>query len=286
MTEKNEKGIKLPENPRYIVARVGLHHFEEPPVSGERGSGTIFFGGCALRCVFCQNYEISHRAKGINVSQDELIGLMLYLQSQGAHNINLVTPSHYVKCLAVTLAKAKPLLKIPVVYNTSAYERAEHLRLLEGLADVYLPDFKYCDEALAVRFSQAKNYFERASGALEEMLRQRPECVFENGLITKGVIVRHLVLPGSACDSKRVLDYLAGVDANLYISLMSQYFPPRNLPPPLNRRLTKREYNGVADYMIEKGFVNGWTQELSSATREYVPNFDLDELERILKEIK
>ncbi len=286
MIEKIENKIKLPLNPRYLVARAGLHFYEEPPISGEKGSGTIFFGGCALKCVFCQNYEISRRAKGVNVSDEELVGLMLYLQGLGAHNINLVTPSHYVKCLAVTLEKAKPKLGIPIVYNTSAYETVEQLRLLDGLVDVYLPDFKYCDDALAERFSHAENYFKRAGAALNEMLRQRPECVFEGGLIKSGVIVRHLVLPGCAEDSKRVLDYLAGLDKDMYISLMSQYFPPRELPPPLNRRLTKREYNGVAEYMLEKGFRNGWTQELSSATEEYVPNFDLGEVEKILEEIR
>lgn len=286
MNEIVKNGIKLPLNPRYLVARAGLHRFEEPPISGERGSGAIFFGGCALKCVFCQNYEISRRAKGINVSGEELIGLMLYLQGLGAHNINLVTPSHYVKCLAVTLEKAKPKLSVPIVYNTAAYERVEQLRLLEGLVDVYLPDFKYRGDAPAARFSHAENYFERAGAALGEMLRQRPKCVFEGGLIKSGVIVRHLALPGCAEDSKRVLDYLAGVDKNMYISLMSQYFPPRELPPPLNRRLTKREYNGVVEYMLEKGFCNGWTQELSSATEDYVPNFDLGEVEKILEEIR
>jgi len=276
----------LPENPRYFVARAGLHFYEEPPISGEKGSGTIFFGGCSLKCIFCQNRDISHAVKGLNISQDDLILLMLYLQDQGAHNINLVTPAHYVKCLAVTLKKAKTKLKIPIVHNTSCYETSEQLKLLDGLVDIYLPDFKYADENLAVNFSKAKNYFPRACQALNEMLRQQPENIFEKGLLKKGVIIRHLVLPGQIEDTKRVLDYISKID-DVYLSLMGQYFPPiENLPPPLNRRLTAREYKKAMEYMRLVGIKNGWTQELSSATKDYVPDFDLNGLEDLLNKLR
>jgi len=285
MINENQNLI-LPKNPRYLIARAGLHFYEEPPISGNSGSGTIFFGGCSLKCVFCQNRDISHTAKGLNISQDDLILLMLHLQEQGAHNINLVTPSHYVKCLIVTLQKAKPKLKIPIVYNTSCYENAEQLKLLDGLVDIYLPDFKYVDETIAVNFSKAKDYFPRACTALKEMLRQQPKNVMENGLLKKGVVVRHLVLPGQIEDTKRVLDYLSKID-NIHVSLMGQYFPPiGNLPSPLNRRLTAHEYKKATEYMRLVGIKNGWTQELSSATKDYVPDFDLNQLENLLNDLR
>lgn len=178
----------------YKIARVGLHHFEEPCLSGERGSGTIFFSGCNLRCLFCQNYEISHGGKGLEVSESELVDCMLYLQDIGAHNINLVTPSNYTNLLQSTLENAKPIVKLPIVWNSSGYETVANLKKMDGLVDVYLPDFKYSDDDLAWEYSHAKGYREVALAALEEMRRQQPNDVFDNDeMMQKGVIVRHLV---------------------------------------------------------------------------------------------
>lgn len=270
----------------YKIARVGLHHFEEPCLSGEKGSGTIFFSGCNLRCLFCQNYEISHGGKGLEVSESELVDCMLYLQDIGAHNINLVTPSNYTNLLQTTLEKAKTMVKLPIVWNSSGYETVANLRKMQGLVDVYLPDFKYSDNALAWEYSHAKGYREVALAALEEMRRQQPKDVFDNdGMMQKGVIVRHLVLPGQIENTVDALRDIASVDKSLYVSLMGQYFPTDNVKdhPTLSRRLTQDEYDKAIDAFFASGLCNGFSQELDSATEEYVPDFDLASVRAILE---
>lgn len=273
----------------YKIARVGLHHFEEPCLSGERGSGTIFFSGCNLRCLFCQNYEISHGGKGLEVSESELIDCMLYLQDIGAHNINLVTPSNYTNLLQSTLEKAKPIVKLPIVWNSSGYETVANLKKMDGLVDVYLPDFKYSDDDLAWEYSHAKGYREMALAALEEMRRQQPNDVFDNdGMMQKGVIVRHLVLPGQIENTVDALRDIASVDKSLYVSIMGQYFPTDNVKnhPTLSRRLTANEYDEAIDSFFSAGLHNGFSQDLDSATEEYVPDFDLQEVWNIINKYK
>lgn len=273
----------------YKIARVGLHHFEEPCLSGERGSGTIFFSGCNLRCLFCQNYEISHGGKGLEVSESELIDCMLYLQDIGAHNINLVTPSNYTNLLQSTLEKSKPIFKLPIVWNSSGYETVANLKKMDGLVDVYLPDFKYSDDDLAWEYSHAKGYREVALAALEEMRRQQPNDVFDNdGMMQKGVIVRHLVLPGQIENTVDALRDIASVDKSLYVSLMGQYFPTDNVKnhPTLSRRLTANEYDEAIDSFFSAGLYNGFSQDLDSATEEYVPDFDLQEVRNIINKYK
>lgn len=271
----------------YKIARVGLHHFEEPCLSGERGSGTIFFSGCNLRCLFCQNFEISHGGKGLEVSEKQLVSLMLYLQDSGAHNINLVTPSNYTNLLKDTLKNAKSQLKIPIVWNSSGYETVQNLKKLDGLVDIYLPDFKYSDDDLAWEYSHAKGYRKIAFDAISEMRRQQPDDVFgDDGMMQKGVIVRHLVLPGALENTKGVLQDISSIDDTMYVSLMGQYFPTPNVEnhPILSRRITEDEYDQATQAFFDAGLQNGFSQELDSATEEYVPDFDLDALQEILHE--
>ncbi len=271
----------------YKIARVGLHHFEEPCLSGERGSGTIFFSGCNLRCLFCQNFEISHGGKGLEVSEKQLVSLMLYLQDSGAHNINLVTPSNYTNLLKDTLKIAKPQLKIPIVWNSSGYETVQNLKKLDGLVDIYLPDFKYYDDDLAWQYSHAKRYRKVAFDAISEMRRQQPADLFgDDGMMQKGVIVRHLVLPGALENTKGVLQDISSIDDTMYVSLMGQYFPTPNVEnhPILSRRITEDEYDQATQAFFDAGLQNGFSQELDSATEEYVPDFDLDALQEILHE--
>lgn len=271
----------------YKIARVGLHHFEEPCLSGERGSGTIFFSGCNLRCLFCQNFEISHGGKGLEVSEKQLVSLMLYLQDSGAHNINLVTPSNYTNLLKDTLKIAKPQLKIPIVWNSSGYETVQNLKKLDGLVDIYLPDFKYSDDDLAWQYSHAKGYRKVAFDAISEMRRQQPADLFgDDGMMQKGVIVRHLVLPGALENTKGVLQDISSIDDTMYVSLMGQYFPTPNVEnhPILSRRITEDEYDQATQAFFDAGLQNGFSQELDSATEEYVSDFDLDALQEILHE--
>ncbi len=271
----------------YKIARVGLHHFEEPCLSGERGSGTIFFSGCNLRCLFCQNFEISHGGKGLEVSEKQLVSLMLYLQDSGAHNINLVTPSNYTNLLKDTLKIAKSQLKIPIVWNSSGYETVQNLKKLDGLVDIYLPDFKYSDDDLAWEYSHAKGYRKIAFDAISEMRRQQPDDVFgDDGMMQKGVIVRHLVLPGALENTKGVLQDISSIDDTMYVSLMGQYFPTPNVEnhPILSKRITEDEYDQATQAFFDAGLQNGFSQELDSATEEYVPDFDLDALQEILHE--
>ena len=261
------------------VARAALHFWEEPCISGEEGSGTVFFSGCNLRCVYCQNRKIAEGVYGKEISEDRLAAIFLELQKKGANNINLVTPSHYVVEIvkALKIAKEKGL-KVPVVYNSSAYEKVETLKLLEGCVDVYLPDFKYMDMALADKYSKAKDYSEVAKKAIDEMVRQAGAPKFDDrGMITKGVIVRHLVLPGYVEDSKKIIKYLYDTYQNdIFISILSQFTPLEGLEayPEINRKLTEKEYDEVVDFAIELGVENGFIQEGDVAKESFIPDFD------------
>ncbi len=271
-----------------LISRVAPHMWEEPCVSGQKGSGTIFFAGCNLRCRFCQNYDITVKPHGVQVTVEQLADLFLYVQSLGVANINLVTASHFADKVANALKLAKPHLTIPVVYNTSSYENVDTIRLFEGLVDVYLPDLKFCDQTLAGSFAGAPNYFDVATKVITEMRRQQPVDKFTDGYITNGVIVRHLVLPGCVEDSKRILDWIAQFDKNIHVSVMSQYFPARTdaLYPQLNRKLFKREYQSVCDYFTNVGLTNGFTQDVSSATVDYLPDFVDDDVVAILSSMQ
>ena len=263
----------------FLVARTGLHAWEEPPISGTRGSGTIFFGGCNLRCVFCQNRAISHGGVGREMHDDALLDAMLRLQNAGAHNINLVTPSHYTLQLARLLERARPQLSIPIVWNSSAYENVDSLRALDGLVDVYLPDIKYFSPAVSAAYSAAPDYYAVAIPALGEMLRQVGDARLysDEGILLRGVIVRHLILPGCRSDSIDLLTSLAkkfGTDAFL-LSLMGQYTPEfaEDAPyPNLHRTLTTFEYQSVQKIASDLGF-DGFSQDLTSATSKYTPEF-------------
>ena len=262
-----------------VISRAALHMWEEPPISGTRGSGTIFFCGCNLRCVFCQNKTIS-RGGGTRkkVLTDELSDIMLALEAEGAHNINLVTPTHFADKVAAALTKVKHKLNIPVVYNSSGYENISTLRMLEGLVDIYLPDFKYASNELAARYSSAPDYPEVAKAAVGEMFRQTGAFVIdENGIMQKGLIVRHLVIPSCRHDSIAVLDILANTlpTKDIKLSLMSQYTPEFALDcefKNLHRKLTSFEYNSVLSNAISLGF-DGYFQHISSATSSYTPDF-------------
>ena len=265
-----------PDEPR--IARAALHAWEEPVISGKCGSGTVFFSGCNLRCVFCQNHAVSHDALGRPVTEEELADVFLSLQEQGAHNINLVTPSHYAHVLRRVLEAIKPRLSIPVVWNSGGYETVETLRSLKGLVDIYLPDVKYYSSELSAAYSAASDYFPIAMEALAEMLRQQPECIFdENGLLLRGTIVRHLILPGCREDSIALLRALAerfGTKGYL-LSLMSQYTPDfasdcayKNL----HRKLTTFEYRSVQEEAMRLGF-DGFSQSPASASADFTPQF-------------
>lgn len=268
-----------------VLSRVAKHFWEEPCISGEVGSGTVFFAGCNLRCRFCQNYDITTRAHGVAVSPERLADVFLYVQDMDVANVNLVTPSHVAEDVARALTLAKPKLKIPVVYNTSSYEKVSALKALDGLVDVYLPDLKFCSAEVSRKMCGAPNYFDVATAAVEEMHRQRPQTVFDaKGYVTRGLIVRHLVLPSFVEDSKRILDWLANLDKNVFVSLMSQYFPARHDDkyPQLNRRLYKHEYDSVLQYFFNVGLTNGFMQDAASACKDYVPQFDDAEVQSIV----
>lgn len=265
---------KMPYNA--VLARAALHMWEEPPISGTNGSGAIFFSGCSLRCVFCQNRGISRDNFGKPVSKVHLIEMMQSLERQGAHNINLVNPTHFVPFLAEALREYKP--HIPVVYNSGGYDSVESLRQLEGLVDVYLPDFKYIRSQTAKRFSAAENYPEIAKKAVLEMRRQVKDRFDENGIMQSGLLIRHLVLPGHSKESVEILQWLSkALPHDTYLSLMSQYTPCGRTYPfkELNRRLTTAEYERVVDAFWDCGFQNGFMQEKSAANTEFIPSFDL-----------
>lgn len=258
------------------VSRVAPHMWEEPPISGTKGSGTVFFAGCNLRCRFCQNFDITVKPHGVGVSVNRLADLFLHLCDTGVANINLVTAAQFADKVAAALNLCKHRLTIPVVYNTSSYETVEAVRALDGLVDVYLPDLKFCDSVLSARMANAPDYFSVATAAITEMKRQQPTNRFDaDGYITNGLIVRHLVLPGHVEDTKRVLDWLAALDKDVTVSLMSQYFVARHddLCTELNRRLYPREYNAACDYFANVGLHNGFTQDPTSATVDYLPDF-------------
>ena len=271
-----------------MISRIGKHMWEEPCISGEKGSGTIFFAGCNLHCRFCQNYDISVRPHGVEITAARLADVMLYLQDTGVANINLVTASHFADKVAEALELVKHKLRIAVVYNTSSYDKVEAIARFEGLVDVYLPDLKFCDQQLSRRYAGAENYFETACRAIAEMRRQQPCEVFDDdGYLRRGVIIRHLVLPSNVEDSKRILDFVAGFDKSLYVSLMSQYFVARtdDACPELNRKLYRHEYESVVQYFHNLGLTNGYCQDFESATRDYLPDFDEVELTQLLQKI-
>ncbi len=260
------------------VARASLHMWEEPCISGVNGSGTVFFTGCNLKCVFCQNHSIAIGQKGKEISPTRLADLFLMLQDKGAHNINLVTPSHYIPGIAqaLTLAKTRNMT-LPIVYNTSGYDSVQSLTMLDGLVDIYLPDFKYVSSTLSQRYSHAPDYFEVASKSLAEMYRQVSDPVFEGDLIKKGIIVRHLVLPGCTADSKEVIRYLYETYGDrIFISIMNQYTPLPHVAsyPELNRKITEAEYDEVVDYAIDLGVEQGFIQEGDTASQSFIPDFD------------
>ena len=268
-----------------MLARAALHFYEEPSISGTEGSGAVFFSGCNLRCVFCQNEQISRGLLGREVSVDKLCDIFLSLEAQGANNINLVTPSHYVYPIKEALIKAKNKgLSIPIVYNTSSYELPESLRILNGLIDIYLPDFKYADETLALNYSSAPNYPDIAKAAIAEMYSQVGKPVFdERSMMKKGVIVRHLLLPGCVKNAKSVVEYLYNTYGDsIYISLMNQYTPLESESlkkagekyPALLRKVTKREYDRLLDYVLSLNIKNAYFQEGGTASESFIPKFD------------
>ena len=260
------------------LARAGLHFWEEPIISGDEGSGTVFFSGCNLKCVYCQNYDISHEGFGKEITVERLAQIFKELEERGANNINLVTPSHYVNQIVEALKIYRP--QIPIVYNTSGYDSVETLKKLEGLVDVYLTDLKYYSSELSKKYSKAENYFEVASKAVLEMVRQQPNNVYNcNGMLTKGVVVRHMVLPGLMTDSYKVLDWiLNNLGAETIVSVMGQYTPYFNVKsyPEINRKLKPIEYKMVLNHFQKIGLKNGYLQSLDSASEEYIPPFNLE----------
>lgn len=259
------------------IARSALHFWEEPCISGENGSGTVFFSHCPLKCVFCQNYEISAKSTGYEVTVDELADCFLDLERQGANNINLVTPTHYVPQLIQAIKTAKENgLTLPILYNTSGYENVETLRSLEGLIDIYMPDMKYMSDKYAVKYSNAPDYFNIASRAIAEMFRQVGKPVFKNGIMQRGVIVRHLMLPGSLFDTKHIIDYLYKTyKDDIFISLMSQYTPLEHVKkyPELDKRLNPKHYEAMLDYCADLGIKNAFIQEGDTAKESFIPSF-------------
>ena len=261
------------------VARASLHMWEEPCISGANGSGTVFFSHCSLKCIFCQNNNISQNNFGKEITIERLADIFIELQNKKAHNINLVTPTHFVPQIieAIKIARQNGLV-IPIVYNSSGYENVETIKLLNGFVDIYLPDFKYYDDELAKKLSNTPNYFYTAINCIDEMVAQINENIFdENGIMQKGIIIRHLILPGHTLDSKKIIKELLEKYKNkVYISLMSQYTPIRTLPyEELNRKLSKTEYDRVVDYAINLGLINGFIQDGESAKESFIPDFDI-----------
>lgn len=297
--KKGETGV-CGQSEKLKVARAALHHWEEPCISGTRGSGTIFFSGCTLHCVFCQNRSIANGSVGKEISTERLSEICLELQEKGAHNINLVTPGHFVPQIVKALERAKAQgLLLPIVYNTSSYERVEALRQLDGLVDIYLPDFKYMNAELSARYSHAPDYSEVAKVAIAEMVRQTGKAVFlknngfaqntrilededpleDGALMVRGTIVRHLLLPGYKQDSKEIIGYLYKTYGDtIYISIMNQFTPLVGLGkyPELNRKVTEEEYEEVVDYAIALGVEHGFIQEGETAIESFIPEFNCE----------
>lgn len=275
--DRSEKNGFCGVGENFVVARAAKHMWEEPCISGKNGSGTVFFSGCNLRCVYCQNFEISHGCFGQEITDEQLMKIFDRLIADGAHNINLVNPTHYAARLAKVLQKYHS--SVPVVYNSSGYESVETLKRLEGLVDVYLPDFKYISSERAKKYSAAADYPEKAKQAIAEMLRQQPDAVFdENGIIQKGLIIRHLILPKNTNQSLKVLDYIKETFTNkTIVSLMAQYTPCGKIDSfgELQRKITEREYEKVVSYLEQLGFENAYIQQRESADKEYIPQFDL-----------
>ena len=260
------------------IALYSTHNFEEPCISGKKGSGTVFFSNCNMNCVFCQNYEISQQGKGKEITIEELAEIFIKQQEKDVENINLVTPTSYVPQIieAIKIAKNKGL-KLPIVYNTNGYEKVETLKMLEGYVDIYLPDFKYSDNELAKRLSKVDNYFQIATQALTEMYRQTENAVFNNeGIMQKGMIIRHLVLPNHILNSRRVLKWINENMHDVYVSVMAQYFPTYKAKDieDINRKLTKEEYEQIENYLYRLDLENGYIQELGEHEEEYVPKWD------------
>lgn len=262
----------------FTVARAALHHWEEPCISGNSGSGTVFFSGCNLGCVFCQNHRISRGQTGKEITPERLLDIFFELKEQGANNINLVTPTHYLPQLLPVIRQAKDEgLALPFLYNCGGYEPTHFLQKAEGLIDIYLPDMKYISSVLSARYSHAENYAEVAKNAIAEMVRQQPECVFDDaGILQKGVIVRHMMLPGNLSDSKAVVSYLHKTyGEQIFLSLMNQFTPTEALSdyPEINRKVTVREYDNLIDYAISIGVEQAFIQEGETAKESFIPDF-------------
>ncbi len=260
----------------FVVARAAKHFWEEPPISGTKGSGAVFFSGCNLRCVFCQNFEVSRAKSGKLITHERLTEIFDSLIASGAHNLNLVTATQFAEKLSEVLKKYRS--PVPVVYNCSGYEKTGTLRKLEGLVDIYLPDLKFFDRERSLRYCGAADYFENATAAILEMRRQQPEDVFENGLMKKGLIIRHLVLPKNVNQSKCIFEWIKdNLGTQTYISLMAQYTPCGELEkfPELQRKITRREYEKAVGFLEDLGFENVFLQELDSAGEHFIPDFDL-----------
>ncbi len=279
---KDQKGY-CGASDKVVIAHYGPHHGEEPPISGTSGSGTVFFSFCNLRCVFCQNYQISHNGMGQEITPEELTEIFLILQTRGCHNINLVSPVPYIPHIASAIRKAKKGgLAIPVVYNTNAYESVESLGVLDGLVDIYLPDFKYWNAAIAEKLSgtpKGKPYPDFAKKAILEMKRQVGDLVVEDGIAKKGLLLRHLVLPNGLAGSKEIVQWVSeSLGTGTYISLMSQYYPTHEAYrfPLLRRKIRLEEYAAVTEYLLGEGFENVFIQEIESAPL-FVPDFENDE---------
>lgn len=278
-----EKGI-CGQSSTLKVARAALHFWEEPCISGEKGSGAVFFSGCALHCVFCQNQEIANGSVGKEISKERLSEIFLELQEKGANNINLVTPGHFAPQIVPAIERARNQgLNLPIVYNTSSYENVDSIRKLEGIVDIYLPDFKYMSSSLSEKYSHAPDYSEVAKKVVAEMVRQTGAASFyeKEGqeLMQRGVIVRHLILPGCMEDSKNIIRYLHDAYGDtIYLSIMNQFTPLKNVEkyPELNRKLTEDEYDEVVDFAIDLGVENGFIQEGETAEESFIPDFNCE----------
>jgi putative pyruvate formate lyase activating enzyme len=262
------------------IARVSLHSWEEPCISGTRGSGTVFFSNCNLNCVFCQNHEISQDGIGKEVSIERLSEIFIEEQQRGAHNINLVTPTHFVPQIIEAIKLSKDMgLNIPIVYNSNGYENKETIQALNGYIDVYLPDLKYMNDKYAQKYSKVSSYFEFASKAIDEMVKQAPKPIFnKEGLLLSGVIIRHLMLPGLLFDSKKIVEYIYNkYGDNVYISLMNQYTPLFNATeyPEINKPLNPKHYDSLVNHCIDIGIKNAFIQEEGTVKESFVPHFDL-----------
>lgn len=279
--EAGERGVCGVKGSGILGARAALHMWEEPCISGDHGSGTVFFSGCSLRCIYCQNYEIAHAETGKRITVERLSEIFLELSEKGAHNINLVTPTHYTPEIIQAVSRARTYgLTLPIVYNCSGYEKVETLKRLEGIVDIYLTDFKYMDSDLAARFSKAPDYPTIAKEALEEMVRQTGAPVFDGEeLMKKGVIVRHLLLPHQLKNAKAVVRYVYETYGDqVYLSLMNQYTPLPQVRhiPELNRKVTEREYEKLLDYAIDLGVEQAFIQEGETAEESFIPSFECE----------